>query len=397
MTKLHHRLCLFVAAALPTTSTQAQTSTLPRLGTAHEGASSSSYFGGYPEGRYQVIDGSRRGGPMLLTGLRLRVDYRDHNALAVGRSWSRVSLDLSESRAYATMSASFASNITGRPARVFSAPMSWPTQSGYPSTYPAPWGGRQGGLTMSFANAWVYSGVDDLLFDFRFLGGQLANQGAWWTGATGQKGPTTQPILRHYPLDGEQASTVRRPGLTRGMPTVPGPSCMDSAFGTGGTGFASIEGSCHVAAGGGQDTHLEFRSLLTAPNAPVLKAVSTGRLSNGLQLGARCNRLFLDPATPWVLLPATTGPRVGYSPWVRLSAPWTGALSRAQLFVQAAWTDSVSNRLGLSQGLEFTLPVTTPYASLPPQKTAQALFENAATADVAPFYSAYYVFFQLQH
>ena len=80
---------------------------------------------------------------------------------------------------------------TTPPARVFSGVIAWPSLRGLPGTSPAPWGGINGRLVFPFQQPWVYSGTTDMMLDYDFDGGLLANNGFW---------PTH--YRREYVLDG---------------------------------------------------------------------------------------------------------------------------------------------------------------------------------------------------
>jgi len=356
--------------------------------TTHEGPGYSDKLGSYAEGRFQYVYGALKGKSYGLKDVFYRLDYRSHlSGLAIARTWTNVTLAVSETANFAQLSPMFSANNTGPVSVVFNAKVTWPTQSGLPPTYPGLWGTLSGKLHFPFTTPFKYTGTNDLMLDYTFRGGQLSNNGYWG----GQF-----PAQRHYMLDGEAVGTTSRDGLTRPVPwttTV----CTDSSF-INPTVSALAEGSSKVNGATATTVTIEYRTILTALNAPVIHAVGLAGGLPGINLGAKCNNLHVDLTRPWVAAAHTAGPRFAGTPVTRHTVKWTNSLSHLKLYIQGAWTDSQSSAFALTQAMEMILPGAPPPAQLPRQKTLYARFANATNAEGAPFYSGHnpYVLFATQ-
>ena len=111
-----------------------------------------------------------------------------------------------------------------------------------------------------------------------------------------------------------------------------------------------------------------LQSVYTAPSQPVIQAIGLGG-TTGVDIGAKCNRLYVDFNRPVLLLVATAYGRGGNGrsgPW---RVPWHKAFEGVNLFIQAAWTDSKSKQLSLTQALRLRLPWGLPPAEEPRFKT----------------------------
>lgn len=348
--------------------------------TTYEGIDYSYNLGSYAEARFQYVYGALKGNRYTFKDVLYRLDYRNHlSGLSISRTWSNVTLAVSETRNYAQLSPTFSFNNTGAVSVVFNAAVAWPTQSGLPVTYPALWGSLSGKLRFPFATPFKYTGTDDLMLDYTFRGGQLGNNGTWG----GQF-----PVLRHYTLDGEDVGTSSVSGLARLIPQN-APVCNDSFFTSSSTVPAQAEGACKVSGATASTVLVEYRTILTALNAPVIHAVGLAGGLPGINIGAKCNNLHVDLTQPWVAAIQTAGPRFAGTPMTRHTVKWTNGLSRLKLYIQGAWTDSQSGAFGLTTTLELILPGAPPPSQLPRQKTLYSRFANDMTAEVGPFYSAY--------
>ena len=138
------------------------------------------------------------------TGIRdvaYRLEYRlSRSYTVIGRTWTNVTLKMSETNKYNVMSRTYASNITSTQTTVYSSKHDFPSHAGVPLLKPDVWGGLSGKLRFPFQRAWVYTGKNEILLDFTFLGGKLANGYTLWTGSRWDG----------YPLDSENVSIYSR-------------------------------------------------------------------------------------------------------------------------------------------------------------------------------------------
>ena len=81
------------------------TMTSPKGGLTVEGLHYAYYLGRYADGRYQFADGENKGKAAAITEVGYRLDNRSHTtSTAMGRSWSSVTLHMSDLTNYDTMS-----------------------------------------------------------------------------------------------------------------------------------------------------------------------------------------------------------------------------------------------------------------------------------------------------
>ena len=184
--------------------------TSPAGGLTIEGQHYAYYLGRYADARYQFADGENKGKASAITEVRYRLDNRAHTtSTAMGRSWSNVTLQMSEMANFETMSNTWSQNISGTQTTVFSAKADWDSQTGTPMIKPDIWGGMKGKLRFPFTKPWVYTGKSDMLLDYAFTGGTLANASTW-SGSTS----------RYYYLDGESISTFSKSGVVERIPAI---------------------------------------------------------------------------------------------------------------------------------------------------------------------------------
>jgi len=356
--------------------------TTPPGGLTREGSDYAAFFGAYAGARFQQIDGMHPGrNTTSITQIAFRLDYRDHDATtAMGRSWTRITLDISETTNYREMSYLLGRNITMTPTRVFASQWSWPAQTGFPRSRPDRWGGVTGDLRFPFTKPWVYTGKDDILVDYVFRGGTLANQGAW----------SGSNHVAFY-LDNELFKD-RKQSKGLPLPLLSG-SCADSGVGSS-TARAYANGHAYsYGPSSGEITlrnklRLQHDSYFTAPNAPVVHALGLGGSHIGVDLGARCYLLYVDFSKPVVLVPLNTSSD-GYSGLMGWVVPWDDEFRKQQIYIQAAWADSKTRAFSLSAAMRVTLPDGLPLALAPRVKTAYTADPDAGYATDIPGISNY--------
>ena len=82
----------------------------------------------------------------------------------------------------------------------------------------------------------------------------------------------------------------------------------------------------------------------------VITAVGASGNRTGLPVGARCNRLYVDLTRPWIPFFGTIH-SVGY--WRLRNNP---LFNNLELWVQAAWKDSVSGEFSLTSANHLWVP-----------------------------------------
>lgn len=374
-------LCL-----LPTGLAAQQQLVSPAGAAKQEGADAAYIFGRYAEARYQFFEGDLRGSARTLLAASYRLDYRDHDArTATGRSWSQVSLRLADCD-YDKVSAQWDNNATSTPALVFSGSVSWPTQVGQPLIKPAIWGSLSRELEIPFSQPYSFGGTADLLLDYEMSGGVMKN-GATWT--------FTSPF--YYYLDGEQGGPGPRDGLVETYPVTG--NCADSTRPQ--TPGARSEISARVYADNDPDPskagrlELLHSSLDTAPNSPVIQAVGLRGWPAGVDIGAACNRLYVDLTTVWFGVYAITDATgsSGRSPGSgSYSAPFVAQMGGEQVWTQAAWTDSRTGAFSLGRAARVLVPSSKPLGMVPRKKVAYhylrtlpIAFAPTAASEANPF------------
>jgi len=324
--------------------------TTPPGGLTTEGAEHSILFGTWSDMRIQEADDTHSSGKAcMITEIAFRMDYRRHSPkTAMGRAWTRITLDMSEPVSYESMSSVFAKNVGPSPTRVFDSKWSWPTREATPPLEPDVWGGVKGQLRFPFTAAWPYSARRSILADYVFMGGTLENNGTW---NTQDKGP-------FYFLDSEIDHTQTRSD-SRLFPGNP-PRCNDSAMtltaGAYAYGYADVYGQNSPTTSLRGMMAFYHYSYYTAPAAAVLHAVGTNGQPNGANIGAGCNLLYVDLSRPSVLLSLEALPPDGYSGLIRWVTPWQKSLANLEVWLQGAWSDSQSKSLMLTAATLVTLP-----------------------------------------
>jgi hypothetical protein len=321
----------------------------PRGLLSTEGRAASWFFGAYNSSRFMYLDSELRGKGGLIKEVAYRADYRAHNSvLEIGRSWSRVTVDLSDcDRTKA--STTFSLNPTSTPTRVFSGAAAWPTLSGFPHSQPAPFGATNGRLRFPFQRNWVYSGTTDICLDVDFDGGTLANGGGW---NNGQQRP--------YYLDGygQAPDSVHGATAQYGRSLTSG-GCVSQGAYNGWGGYAKVDSTTFTpnSPQHPNSTRVTVTTLGTTPNQPLVLVLSTGGSPAGVPFpGVTCNRLHLDLAVPYVTTIRQPSPPYGLTNFDFAIFTYQPALAGRPLYLQGAWTDPGTKGLMLTNGARTTVP-----------------------------------------
>ena len=361
---------LFLCASLPAQGTL----TTPPGGLQGEGAHYAYLMGIWADMHIQQADDMHSDSKAkVISEVAFRLDNRAHSsATASGRSWTKITVDVSEPSTYNSMSTTFASNHGSSVTRVFDSKWTWPSQNGFPLLKPDVWGGIKGQLRFPFSKPWVYTAKGSILADYTFRGGTLANNGTWST-----------LTAAYFYLDGEIINTTATTGTINRVPAIP-PACADSAisFQTGALtyGYASAYGRSNSTITLRGKLVLQHYSYYTAPDAPVVHA---------LGIGGGCNSLYIDFNKPVVLMTFKALPTTGYSGVMGWAVDWRNEFGGLDMWVQAAWNDSRTKQFKLASATNLTLPNRLPPDALPRYKT---LYQRDAvsTTGFGPYTSGVY-------
>ncbi|MCA8956557.1 MAG: hypothetical protein KDC87_10820 [Planctomycetes bacterium] len=315
----------------------------PRDHLTKDGSSACFFFGAYTDGRHMFFDGELRNIPGAIKDIALRADYRSHTVLELGRSWTKVTLDMSTCD-MSRISTTFSNNPTSTPARVFDAAVAWPTLNGAPPTNPAPWGEINGNMHFPFTTPWAYSGTTDICLDFDFNGGTLVNNVIW-----------TSTLQRSYYLDGFNTPSpiAYGPTFQYGKSLSTG-GCVDTGATQGWGGFASLGSTTDATT---STVRLSVTTLATAANKPVIQVIGVGGFPNGTPFpGVSCQSLFLDLSLPWVMFSKTASAPYGLSTYDVGPIPYQPVYANLPVWLQAIWDDSVSNATMLTSAGQTTVP-----------------------------------------
>jgi hypothetical protein len=348
----------------------------PQRLAATEGDNACYLFGSWQKARHQLVDGENRGTAAQLKAVAFRLDYRSHTSwtTAIGRSWSNVTVDLSDGD-LDKMTNVFTLNTLSTPTRVFSGAVTWPDYNGTPLSRPTLWGGISNSYRVPFRTNWNYTGRLDIVSDWQFVGGQLANRSTWTTASTG------------YWLDSYEDPDEPRVGTYRPIPknrlnnNSPGVTgrCNDSFFGSQGIGshaniFARAYGPSTSQTNWRDKLLIWSSSYYTAPGAPVIHAWAFASHDIGFGLSTGCNNLHLlglQLYFPHAVPPSSKNP-TGYVRAQPIITDWVGVMSSLRVVLQAGWADSVTGQFRLSQAHEVILPQDRP----PPLPRRGALYEE---------------------
>jgi hypothetical protein len=334
MTMRRHCIALLLALSAPIAA-QSQ-STAPAGFEKAPGDRWTYYLGGYPNARFQMADGEFRGTAKTITQVEFRAEELRFftSSSGAGRKWSLVTLDMGTTD-HTAMSTTFSANRLTTMTRVFSSStMQWPTLTGTQTS--TPWGHVKFPFNQS---PWVYSGKADLLFEYVFSGGQLANAATW--GSSSRKS---------YYLDGLNSSTSSSLVTGAYWPAVV-PVCNDSAITS--TSFARTYLQTTVYSPTSTSTFkgqvvFATDSSYTAPNAGVASVLAVGSKTGRFVPFAACNtQLYTNLVLPFVLI-LKTADAAGKTTRTSFNIPYNSSFAGTTVWAQSAWTDSKTNQFSLT-------------------------------------------------
>ncbi|MCA8957790.1 MAG: hypothetical protein KDC87_17070 [Planctomycetes bacterium] len=336
-------LALALAAAVPAQTTFTSPPGLDQ----QTGGGASWGVGAYAAGRSQLADGHWRGNPLILRELALRLRSPTSGYFEAGRSWTQVSLSMSET-SIATFSGTFSSNLLRPATLVFQAAVSWPFVTGPHQSVPAPWAYR-----FPFTTPWVYTGGNDILADWDFTGGTLTNQQSWGTTVATYQFDTVPTAATAY-ATGRDLGNTGSAGCrdsTSTIPTLSSRTALTVAVHHPLDRANPLAGQMVVSQLGSQ----------FGPNTQVLSVVGLRSFDPGIPFpGVPCNGVHIDTRVPflWSTVPSTN---VGALPehWTltgRGGVPFQSAWVGQEIVVQGAWNDTASRVFLLSSASRTTVP-----------------------------------------
>lgn len=326
-----------------------------------------------------AFDGELRGKPGLIKSIAYRTDYLARTTSEIGRAWENVTVYLSDCDP-SKASATFSLNSTSTPTRVFSGTAAWPTLNGDPGSRPAPWGAASGGLQFPFARAWGYAGTKDICLDYKFGGGTLVNGGSWSS--------LVPPV---YYLDGFSTPphTMSFGAETRHGKSLGNGGCMATGSIYGMAGFASMitQTNSSAATSNPGQFLLSLITVFTETKRAVIHAVGFGGSAAGVVFpGVTCNRLYINPSQPTLFVSNIASPPYRLTSLTLGPTNYLPARVGVPIWFQAAWADSVSGALLLTNASQNAVSKT------PQVRTRAAVYTSMPTnaTGAGPFIDTWY-------
>ncbi len=330
----------------------AQAVSPPHLVTA-EGARYEYYLGGLQQGHHQFADGGLRGKVVVIgrIGFRRDTTLSFNASRTTGRTWTNVTLHLSDGNV-SKMTRTFTLNNLNTPKKLFSNKITWPSFTKAPTTSPAPWNPV---LSFPLTANYISQGRNDLLVDFQFLGGTLANGVTW----------TTTRIQAYYK---DAPNVVTYPDFYQGtIKTHGNQNCRDSSqTAVGGIMTADVKSyskSSSVTARADK-FFFEMGSYFTATGKPVIQALSVFGNAAGQNVGT-CNSLYLK--TLLAMFGGTAGPPTALKLTTLPLIPYNSQAVGVSVWCQTAWADSSTG------GLKLTQAVAAKIVAQPPSQTPRKM------------------------
>lgn len=313
-----------------------------------EGNAGANAFLYYSNARHQHAEGELRGKKLSLTEVAWRMDHRNHTAgTAMGRKWTNVTLNLADTD-WMKMGRTFSNNQYTTPVEVFNAALAVSSVLGTPFNKPDLFK-----HTIPFKNPYSYTGSNDLLLDWVFLGGTMDNNAAW----SGTKSYS-------YYLDGNNPTVTYTSPRTYYPATEPSPRCRDSAISSNVSAHTyatlRVHGITHTNLQYRDQVQFELYSKYTAPNGRIITAIAFAGIPSGVNIGARCNLLYTALQGPWIALGRTANSS-GNSSTFTTFTPWDPAMANIPIWVQTTWSDSKLNVFSLTRAMHVVMPPDKPH------------------------------------
>jgi hypothetical protein len=332
------------------------------------------YFGRYSNGRWQFADGNFRNTALVVTKVSMRRSstrtYSD--TYRMGRSWTNVNIAISPTD-LTSLTSNFSNNQTSTPTQCYSGAMSWPTvpvglhansQNVY--TIQAP-------LTTPYINSG--SGSDDMLIDYKFRGGTLANNGVWASRTT-----------KWYYTDGYQVTSVIS-GPQRFFHDTTTAGCVDSAarplFSRSYTyQWIFRYSSAYRTTSFRNRLRLYNYTYNVGPSSPFMNVVDLAVNPAGIPFGAGCEKLYLG-VTPAALFYPGSASISGFGGQNLMGfpnglVPFNPAFLGLELYTQSTWDDTVSKQTKLSAASSAKVPALGIESNAQAKRNSVYHFDNAS-------------------
>ena len=365
---------LFLLSAAACLSAQGAPLYSPPDLASREGRSMSFHPGAFAIARYQFLDGDHIGKTGTLKEIAFRLNDEAYTvSTGMGHRWSNVTIDLADGD-FLKFDRTLQTNLLSTPTLVFSSTVAWPTVAGKPTSRPAQWGGATAAYRFPFKTGWLYSGTKDLVSDWVFTGGTLANNTNFTSQVPYRFDSWLVDINRGVSAT---SSALPAQALNNNSPGVTG-RCNDSAWGSTVNGsYVDSRGTVYepyyTSAAWRNKVVLQSASYYTAPSAPVIHAWGITAHTTGVDIGTGCYKLHL----PQVLFMQTmmTLPKNlsssglgGWAPY--LVFDWVPAvMSGLKVYTQGAWADTATGRLNVTRANILTLP-SVQFLSKPPRRAS---------------------------
>ncbi len=121
---------------------------------------------------------------------------------------------------------------------------------------------------------------------------------------------------------------------------------------------AEVRSSWLTGPGAGK-IRFNLSSVNTAPNARVIHAVGDRGFPNGVDIGFRCNKLFIDTSLAFNAF-FYRADSSGTARSGDIFVPWSESWRGQTIWAQGAWQDSKTMRPSLTRAMSLTIPNVSP-------------------------------------
>jgi len=277
---------------------------------------------------------------------------RSYTKEGAARSWLNMSLNMS---AHASFDEKTNWSVPKQaPSNVYNAKWAMPAKYGTETSL----GWLD--ITVPFRNHWIHWG-GPFTMDFRFSGGTLANNVKWGTDYHPYYLDGLNPTTEAPTYNEAQVSYYTSRCYVFDTQKVCFWTCLDSAFlpkDANKTYFQDLLASGRVYSdvypGSAGKLSIALAARYAAPKAPVVWMTSLKGYSTGVDISARCNKLWLDPGAA-VSYQTRTAASDGLSTY-GMSVPFENAWAGHDVWFQAGYADSMTGRLSLTTAAKLRLP-----------------------------------------
>ena len=349
-------------------------------------------FGAYFDEMSQIADGNYKGTAFSISELNLRRDEQTSFSYnSIGKTWTDFKLSVGDCD-YTKLTNTWSTNYLSTPTVMIAGTLNWP---GSPAmiSIPEPWGdlgkakggcSNSGGKTtctalkFPFNKPYLYTGTNDLLWQFQFFGGTLENAQPWGNfnksyyldgtsnratigGGVSTPVPWNDPIMASCTPAGTRAAYAFLRTVTYAVhndPTLPKGSSDSWELSFVVRGAPSLSGVVAISTGGTNDIKNALSTYLGGKNAK-------GEANIG------CMPFGLDLTKPTIYHFATTGTSTFTSYestrfYVKYDKKFA-TIPRLVTYGQFAYLHPTTNAFmltGTGRSLIFEQPVLNPWKSM---------------------------------